>query len=53
MPLNANAVTTNVHSFKLKQNAAINKLHVNCEFYGGVIPDNYYDIEPLIQDEAF
>lgn len=53
MPLNANPVTTNIKSFELKKQATKNKLHVNCGFYGGVIPNNENDIEPLIKAGVF
>ncbi|SFZ89345.1 allantoinase [Flaviramulus basaltis] len=53
MPLNASPVTTSIKAFKIKQNAAVNKLHVNCGFYGGVIPSNLTDIEGLIKEGVF
>lgn len=53
MPLNASPVTTTVSAFQLKLNASKNKLHVNCGFYGGVIPGNENDIEPLIKAGVF
>jgi len=53
MPLNANPVTTTVNAFKLKQKASTNKLHVNCGFYGGIIPANSNDIEDLIKAGVF
>ncbi|WP_178983321.1 allantoinase AllB [Winogradskyella helgolandensis] len=53
MPLNASPVTTNIKSFKLKQDASKDKLHVNCGFYGGVIPTNKKDIEDLIKAGVF
>ncbi len=53
MPLNASPVTTDVKAFKLKQDAAKNKLHVNCGFYGGIIPSNKNDIEDLINAGVF
>ncbi len=53
MPLNASPVTTNVEAFELKQKASANKLHVNCGFYGGVIPSNTNDIENLIKAGVF
>lgn len=53
MPLNASPVTTTVSAFKLKQEASINKLHVNCGFYGGTIPTNSKDIEGLIEAGVF
>lgn len=57
MPLNASPVTTTVDAFEKKLNA-INygqtgtvrpKIHCNCGFWGGVIPGNEKDIEPLIE----
>jgi allantoinase len=53
MPLNANPVTTTVDAFKIKQVASKNKLHVNCGFYGGIIPTNANDIEALIKAGVF
>nr|WP_321232103.1 allantoinase AllB [uncultured Psychroserpens sp.] len=53
MPLNASPVTTNVKAFKLKQEASKDKLHVNCGFYGGIIPSNKNDIEDLINEGIF
>jgi len=53
MPLNASPVTTTVEAFKLKQEASKNKLHVNCGFYGGIIPSNEKDIEDLIKSGVF
>ena len=53
MPLNAHPVTTNKNAFNLKKEAAIDKLHVNCGFYGGIIPTNKDDIEELIQAGVF
>jgi len=48
MPLNASPVTTTVPAFEKKLSAAKNKLHTNCGFWGGVIPGNEKEIEPLI-----
>ncbi|OUS03537.1 allantoinase [Flavobacteriales bacterium 33_180_T64] len=53
MPLNANPVTTDIKAFQLKQEASKNKLHVNCGFYGGIIPTNKNDIEDLINEGVF
>jgi allantoinase len=59
MPLNASPVTTTVKAFDEKINATSvtlslskgdsTKLHCNCGFWGGVIPGNEKDIEPLIE----
>lgn len=49
MPLNASPVTTTVRAFEEKLNAASGKLHTNCGFWGGVIPGNEKEIEPLIK----
>ncbi|MCL4145125.1 UNVERIFIED_CONTAM: hypothetical protein GTU68_063115 [Idotea baltica] len=53
MPLNADPVTTNKGAFELKKNASKNKLHVNCGFYGGIIPSNTNDIEGLLKAGVF
>ena len=53
MPLNASPVTTDLKAFKLKQGASKDKLHVNCGFYGGIIPSNQNDIEALIIEGVF
>ncbi len=53
MPLNSNPVTTNAKAFQIKKEATKEKLHVNCGFYGGVIPNNEKDIEKLIQEGVF
>ncbi|MCX6292502.1 MAG: allantoinase AllB [Bacteroidetes bacterium] len=47
MPLNSSPVTTNVNSFREKITAANDKLYVNCGFWGGIIPGNEHDIQPL------
>ncbi len=49
MPLNASPVTTTLNAFNEKMHAAINKLHINVGFYGGLIPGNKNDLEPLMQ----
>jgi allantoinase len=48
MPLNASPVTTTVAAFKQKLDAAENKIHTNCGFWGGIVPGNISEIEPLI-----
>jgi allantoinase len=49
MPLNASPVTTTVKALEEKLHAASGRLHTNCGFWGGVIPGNEKDIEPLIE----
>ncbi|HSU28121.1 MAG TPA: allantoinase AllB [Chitinophagaceae bacterium] len=49
MPLNADPVTTTKRSFELKLESTKGKLHTNCGFWGGVVPGNEKDIEPLIK----
>lgn len=53
MPLNASPVTTTVQAFKLKLEAAQDKLHVNCGFYGGIIPRNVENIDGLATSGVF
>ncbi len=49
MPLNASPVTTSLPAFQEKLKASENKLHVNVGFYGGLIPGNKNELEPLIK----
>ena len=49
MPLNSSPVTTTVKAFEEKITAAKKHLNTNCGFWGGVIPGNIKDIEPLIE----
>lgn len=49
MPLNASPVTTTAKAFDEKIKAAEGKLHTNCGFWGGVVPGNEKEIEPLIE----
>ena len=49
MPLNASPVTTTLNAFNEKLEASKNKLNVNVGFYGGLIPGNKNDLEPLIK----
>jgi len=48
MPLNSSPVTTTITSFDEKLAATNGKLHCDCGFWGGVVPGNENDIEPLI-----
>ena len=49
MPLNSSPVTTTLKAFNEKLNASKNKLHVNCGFYGGLIPGNADHLDELMQ----
>jgi allantoinase len=49
MPLNSSPVTTTVKAFEKKLSSTKNQLHTNCGFWGGIVPDNTYEIEPLIE----
>lgn len=49
MPLNASPVTTTVVAFEEKLAAVEGKLHTNVGFWGGIIPGNEREIEPLIE----
>jgi allantoinase len=53
MPLNSSPITTTKNNFQIKLNAAKNKLHVNCGFWGGVVPDNLNDLEELLNNGVF
>ncbi len=48
MPLNAEPVTTTVDAFDKKAAATEGQLHVNCGFWGGIVPGNGPEIEKLI-----
>jgi len=47
--LNASPVTTTLNAFEEKIKAAQGKLHTNCGFWGGIVPGNEKEIEPLIE----
>lgn len=49
MPLNSSPVTTTTKAFQEKLKATQEQLHTNCGFWGGVIPGNKDQIEPLIE----
>src|SRR5687767_5493015 len=49
MPLNASPVTTTARAFDEKIQATRDKLHSNIGFWGGIVPGNEKDIEPLIE----
>ena len=48
MPLNSSPVTTTPAAFGQKLASAQGQLWVDCGFYGGIVPDNYEHIEPLL-----
>ncbi len=48
MPLNSAPVTTSVANLELKRAATKGQLHTNVGFWGGVVPGNAAEIEPLI-----
>lgn len=48
MPLNSSPVTTTLRAFEAKLEAAQGKLNVNCGFYGGIVPGNTEELQPLI-----
>ena len=49
MPLNSSPVTTTAKAFDEKLSATDGQLHTNCGFWGGIIPGNENDIDPLIE----
>ncbi|MBS1565805.1 MAG: allantoinase AllB [Bacteroidetes bacterium] len=49
MPLNSSPVTTSADAFDEKIKAAGQHLHTNVGFWGGIIPGNTQEIEPLIE----
>jgi len=53
MPLNASPVTISRKNFEIKLTAAANKLHVNCGFWGGVVPDNEHELNDLLESGVF
>ncbi|RZL16730.1 MAG: allantoinase AllB [Hymenobacter sp.] len=48
MPLNSAPVTTSVESLRIKQAATQGQMHANVGFWGGIVPGNTAEIEPLI-----
>ncbi|OGX86100.1 allantoinase [Hymenobacter lapidarius] len=48
MPLNSAPVTTSVANLAIKRAATPGQLHCNVGFWGGVVPGNAAEIEPLI-----
>jgi allantoinase len=50
MPLNAIPPTTTVEGLRQKRNAASVQCFVDVAFWGGVVPDNEHEIEPLLRE---
>lgn len=50
MPLNCSPVTTTRRALKAKLDAAKGKLSVDAAFWGGLVPGNLADLEPMAQD---
>jgi allantoinase len=50
MPLNSSPVTTTVANLHTKLAAARGRIHTHCGFWGGVVPGNLDEIEPLIRE---
>lgn len=48
MPLNSAPVTTSVANLRLKQAATQGQLHTNLGFWGGIVPGNAAEVEPLL-----
>ena len=48
MPLNSSPVTTTPAALEAKRAAALGKCWVDVGFYGGLVPGNLADVEPLI-----
>jgi allantoinase len=48
MPLNSDPVTTSTVALAAKRDAARGRLRVDCGFFGGLVPGNADQIEPLI-----
>src|SRR5687767_14074686 len=49
MPLNSIPPTTTVAALETKRAAALGRCHVDVGFWGGVVPGNVRDLEPLAQ----
>lgn len=49
MPLNCKPTTTSASALLAKLAAARGQISVDCGFYGGVVPENFAELEPLIE----
>jgi len=48
MPLNSIPATTSVDALETKRSAARGKVHVDVAFWGGVVPGNARELDPLV-----
>ena len=53
MPLNSIPVTTTADALEIKRAAAQGSVHVDCGFWGGVVPDHTSDLAALMAAGAF
>jgi len=53
MPLNSIPPTVNVAALKTKKEAALGKVSVDVGFWGGSIPGNVADLQPLLDEGVF
>ena len=53
MPLNSSPVTTNATALDTKLDAARKSIHVNCGFYGGLVPGSARNVVGLIEGGVF
>jgi allantoinase len=53
MPLNSRPVTTSLSALNEKRAACEGRLHVDCGFWGGVVPGNDGELEPMIDAGVF
>lgn len=49
MPLNNLPVTTTLEAFRVKTKAAKHRIWVDCGFWGGLIPGNLAELEPMAE----
>lgn len=49
MPLNCDPVTTSLDALHTKLSETAGKLHVDCGFWGGVVPGNAHELAPMVR----
>jgi allantoinase len=52
MPLNSVPATTTAAALRVKRDAAENQCHVDVAFWGGIVPGNTAELEPLVDAGA-